>query len=269
MLVCQGPRDLRISLLVTIADTMTARLLVAELGRCDEFHVLQCPRDTKSILDGLAQNSPNILLIGTNSRETAIASLPLLRQVRSQHPRTRAIVLMDDSTQDLVGELFRAGVKGVFNRSDYYLERLCRCICCVSSGQIWANSEQLGFVLDVFTETASLNVFKASGEQMLTRREKEVVRLVIEGLGNREIAQQLCLSVHTVKNYLFHIFDKLGISSRTELVMYVLSNSDDSFSAATREDQPRPLKMPVRSLRPDRDRQRLAGAQVLRRIASV
>jgi hypothetical protein len=52
-------------------------------------------------------------------------------------------------------------------------------------------------------------------------------RLVAEGLGNRGIAEQLNLSEHTVKNYLFNIFDKLGVSSRSELVMYAFCNSDN------------------------------------------
>ena len=50
------------------------------------------------------------------------------------------------------------------------------------------------------------------------------MRLVAEGLGNREIAELMALSEHTVKNYLFHIFDKLGISNRVELVLYAVSN---------------------------------------------
>jgi DNA-binding NarL/FixJ family response regulator len=152
----------------------------------------------------------------------------LLRQVRNRYPSARPVMLLDDSSREFIAELFRAGAKGVFSRSEYDAQLLCRCIRCVSSGQIWANSEQLGFVLDVFAETASLNVFNASGEKMLTRREKDVVRLVAEGFGNREIAQQLGLSVHTIKNYLFNVFEKLGISSRSELVMYVLSNSDNA-----------------------------------------
>jgi hypothetical protein len=44
-----------------------------------------------------------------------------------------------------------------------------------------------------------------------------------EGLQNRDIARELKLSEHTVKNYLFHIFDKLGVSSRVELVLYAVS----------------------------------------------
>ena len=57
----------------------------------------------------------------------------------------------------------------------------------------------------------------ASGLKLLTPREEQVVALVANGLSNREIAQELGLSEHTVKKYLFRIFDKLGISSRVEI----------------------------------------------------
>ena len=57
-------------------------------------------------------------------------------------------------------------------------------------------------------------------------REKEVVQLVADGLANREIAERLELSEHTVKNYIFHIFDKLGLSSRVELVLYAVAGPE-------------------------------------------
>ena len=59
----------------------------------------------------------------------------------------------------------------------------------------------------------------------LTKREEDVVRLLAEGLQNRDIAKELKLSEHTIKNYLFHIFDKLGVSSRVELVLYAVSST--------------------------------------------
>jgi DNA-binding NarL/FixJ family response regulator len=62
----------------------------------------------------------------------------------------------------------------------------------------------------------------ARGIYLLSKREEDVVRLVAQGLMNREISVQLGLSEHTVRNYLFRVFDKLGISTRVELVLYYL-----------------------------------------------
>ncbi len=64
------------------------------------------------------------------------------------------------------------------------------------------------------------------GTNLLTPREEQVVALVAEGLGNREIARELNLSEHTIKKYLYRIFEKLGISTRVELVLYAVNNGD-------------------------------------------
>jgi two-component system nitrate/nitrite response regulator NarL len=66
----------------------------------------------------------------------------------------------------------------------------------------------------------------------LTPRERNVVRLVAEGMRNQEIALQLNLTEHTVRNYLIRIFDKLGISSRVELVLYAFSGAEEMVAPA-------------------------------------
>jgi len=68
----------------------------------------------------------------------------------------------------------------------------------------------------------TLSLFQTSDGSLLSARERDVVRCLADGLTNREIAQRLKLTEHTVKNYLFRIFDKLGVSSRVEVVLYAL-----------------------------------------------
>jgi DNA-binding CsgD family transcriptional regulator len=80
-------------------------------------------------------------------------------------------------------------------------------------------------VLEAFAQLAPMRVVNADGMRLLTKREEDVVRLLVEGMQNREIARELNLSEHTIKNYLFHIFDKLGVSSRVELILYAVSSS--------------------------------------------
>jgi DNA-binding NarL/FixJ family response regulator len=241
-----------IRVVVVFADALTAHLLVADLQRHRQFHAIECAPEISSVLDCIAENSPDLLLVSANLPE---AGLPLLKQIRSKYPRTRAIVILEGCQQrQLVVELFRAGAKGVFDRSNYDIRALCRCLRCVAAGQVWASSQQTGFVLEAFAETASLHIVTADGDRLLTRREEDVVRLVAEGLGNREVAQQLRLSGHTVKNYLFNVFDKLGISSRSELVMYALSHSDNksSISAASDDspEEPSPTGTGCNAIRP-------------------
>ena len=68
------------------------------------------------------------------------------------------------------------------------------------------------------------------GQTLLTKWEGRVVNLVVDGLSNRETAQKLGLTEHTVSNYLFRIYEKLGISTRVELVLYALRQKQQGKS---------------------------------------
>lgn len=88
------------------------------------------------------------------------------------------------------------------------------------------SSAELVHLLEVFSTAIPLTFSNANGQELLSKREREVVMLVTQGLANREIAQQANLSEHTVKNYLTRIFDKLGVSSRAELIIYALDRQN-------------------------------------------
>ena len=131
------------------------------------------------------------------------------------------VVLLDNSEPAAVVEAFRAGAHGIFSRTQP-LRLLAKCIECVHSGQVWANSNELHFLLEALARPNHAN-FTHLADSPLSAREADVVRCVAEGLTNREIARRLKLTEHTVKNYLFRIFDKLGVSSRVEVVLYALN----------------------------------------------
>lgn len=210
------------------ADHLTSRLLAEDLRRQKRLTIAECAPTEQDILASVAGQDEAILVLGLRRAESPLQESELLRNLRRQCPGVRPIALIGHANRDLICELFRSGLKGVFERSEYQPETLCRCIECVAEGQIWARSELLSFVVEAFAEPAPVRVVSAKGDQLLTPRERDVVRLVVDGFGNREVAQQLGLSSHTVRNYLFNIFDKLGVSSRAELILYVLSNSGNA-----------------------------------------
>jgi DNA-binding NarL/FixJ family response regulator len=104
---------------------------------------------------------------------------------------------------------------------------LCKCIHAVFSGQIWANSKQLQVVVDALSKNVPpARIRNARGASLLTQREEGLVHLVAEGRTNRDISRHLNLSEHTVRNYLFRIFNKLGTSNRLELALYAINRND-------------------------------------------
>jgi DNA-binding NarL/FixJ family response regulator len=163
----------------------------------------------------------DIALINENLEEGSYMGFQILAKLRESYPKTRVILLLKSAPHDLVVDAFRGGVKGVFCRTETP-EALGKCVRAVHSGQIWVNSNQLHFVLEELVKAKPLRVVDCLGRRLLTKRQDEVVNLVAEGLPNSQVARKLGLTEHTVNNYLFRIYDKLGISSRTELALYAL-----------------------------------------------
>ena len=203
---------------------MQAQLLISALRRHTEFHVATCQADTVAILQAVSSKIPGVALVSMSPPAGIPETVMTLRQFHLSHPQIPKVLLVSSWDRDLVVSAFRSGARGIFSISDANLRLLTKCLLRVAAGQIWANTEQLNCLLDLISEVPSLRVLNSIGSSLLTPREEQVVALVAEGLSNRQVARELNLSEHTVKKYLFRIFEKLGISSRVELVLYAVNN---------------------------------------------
>ena len=216
------PSNPLITALIADETRMGAQLLKNELARSrHRIDVVGFTTSQSEIFRTLDANAVDIALINENLEEGSYLGFQVLAKLRESYPKTRVILLLKSAPHDLVVDAFRGGVKGVFCRTDTP-EALCKCVRAVHSGQIWVNSNQLHFVLEALVNAKPLRVVDFLGRRLLTKRQDEVVNLVAEGLPNSQIARKLGLTEHTVNNYLFRIYDKLGISSRTELALYAL-----------------------------------------------
>lgn len=215
-----------ISVLIADSNRMEVQLLSGALRRRPEFRVSTCQMDTTSILQSVTGKPPQIALLSPASPGGTVEIVTTLRAFHISHPEIPKVLLLDSWDRELVVSAFRSGARGIFTITDSNLRLLCKCLMRVAAGQVWINTEQLDCLLDLISEVPSLRVVNSGGKPILTPREEQVVALVAQGLSNREIAQELNLSEHTVKKYLFRIFEKLGISTRVELVLYALNNGD-------------------------------------------
>lgn len=211
-------------MLAVDSTSMSTQLLVDALSRNAQFHVIEAPSDEAEIVPLVKRENPDIALLSAKLGQGGQAAFDLVRTVRAEQPSLRVVVLLDHSDPPAVVEAFRAGAHGIFCRTQP-LRLLAKCIECVHAGQVWANSSELHFLLEALARP-TLASFRHLGNSPLSARESDVVRCVSEGLTNREIARRLKLTEHTVKNYLFRIFDKLGVSSRVEVVLYALGNGE-------------------------------------------
>jgi len=215
-----------IRVLVADSNRMQAQLLTRALRRLPDFHITTSPLETVAILQAVAAAPPQVALLSLTPPVSISDTVMTLRSFHLSHAEVSKVLLVESCDRELVVNAFRSGARGIFTITDSNLRLLCKCLLRVAAGQIWASTEHLNYLIDLVSEVPSLRVVNARGRPLLTPREEQVVALVAEGLGNREIARELNLSEHTIKKYLFRIFEKLGISSRVELVLYAVHNGD-------------------------------------------
>ena len=223
-----------VSVFVAEASRINCQLLESALERCRyNFDVVASSVSSTEAIAALQEHNPQLAVISANLEDGPEFGLKVLRELRATRPETRSILLVDKADRALVIEAFRSGARGVFSRSEDVKE-LCKCLNKVHEGQVWMTGQDLNFILEALEQAAPMRVVNTKGMPLLTKREDQVVQLVAEGMKNSEISTQLGLSIHTVKNYLLRIFEKLGISSRVELILYAVHQKEAN---RTRERQ--------------------------------
>lgn len=231
----QGLRGKVIRVLLADNTRIHTQLLADALKRDPGLEVISAGPNSRALLEAANQHHTDVLLINSTLEEEPNRGLTVLRELRASRPDLRAVILLDSSKDEVVLSAFRAGARGIFRRHES-IETLRECVRRVHEGQIWANHEELALALRALASSPTVNAMSASGRALLSRRELEVVQSLSEGLTNQEIAERLGLSQHTVKNYLFRVFDKLGVSNRIELLFMTMGDNALSSTSGTRPD---------------------------------
>jgi DNA-binding NarL/FixJ family response regulator len=177
----------------------------------------------------------DVVVISSTLDEEPGRGFEVLRAFRGLRPSVPAVMMLESSKREMVVEAFRAGARGVLGKQSS-LTDLCKCVQCVHSGQVWANAAEVGFALDGLANSPAISAVDHQGMDLLSEREADVVHWLAQGLTNREIGERLGLSRHTVKNYLFRIFDKIGVSSRMELLYLTLRQPGTSKISTAPKD---------------------------------
>ncbi len=212
-----------VSIVVADSTRIHAQLLADALRNDRGLQVVAETSNSEELLAAITRVPVDVAIVSHNLDDQPGHGIHVLREMRALRPQIQGVILLDSSKPQEILECFRAGAKGIFSKEER-LENLCKCIRSVHEGQIWARSIDLDQALEVFANSPSVRAINHEGIELLSERERQVVQHMAGGMTNREIAQALGLSAHTVKNYLFRIFDKLGVSSRTELLYLTMNN---------------------------------------------
>ena len=217
-----------IRILIADRNRMGSQLLAESLGRDSRFEIVAAaaPADILSIVTTL---QPHLALISADFDGAAKKGLQVARTLNGRDPSVRIVILLEMSTRESVIAAFRCGAAGVFCRTES-LSELPSCIERVSRGEIWASKSHSEFLLEALRSTPSCEGIGAGKIDQLSRRELQVAEHAAQGESNKQIADRLGLSEHTVKNYLFHVFEKLGVSNRFELLFLLFKECNGQIT---------------------------------------
>jgi len=216
----------KIRIVIAERDCMSAQLLEESLERDSRFQVVAAP-SIEEVVSVATLRNPDVAVISSDSGSGARKGLLAARILSVRLSRIRVVLLLDSLTRDAVLSAFRSGARGVFCRTEAVSE-FRTCIEQVSRGEIWAQGLAAEYLVEAVRTSPSCDANEGH-LSMLSKREIEVVQHAVQGQTNKQIASQLRLSEHTVKNYLFRIFEKLGVSNRMELLFLLSAQNREAL----------------------------------------
>ena len=157
-----------------------------------------------------SQLQPDVILLDLENSDRQLESQPALPRIPSSVP---VIALIDEPSADWAAHALRSGVRAILSR-DSGMDEILEAITAAQAGLVLLDPAVTQNLAARIPTRAQL----APTLDDLTPREIEVLRMLAEGLGNREMASRLGISDHTVKFHISSILDKLGAATRTEAV---------------------------------------------------
>jgi two-component system NarL family response regulator len=154
-------------------------------------------------VEAFERHHPNVTLL--DLRMPVMDGVEAVRQIRARDPHARVIVLTTYDTDDEIARALKAGAKA-YVLKDIAADDLVSCIRDVLAGKTY------------LAPAAAAKLAEGVTHVQLTPRELATLRLTADGKANKEIASELGISERTVKTHLGHLFEKLGVTSRTEAI---------------------------------------------------
>lgn len=193
----------------------------ADLEASGRARVVAEAADAEEAVAAAVRERPDLVLMDLNM--PGLPGTTGIRQIVERVPDTRLLVLSASAAEPDVLEAVKAGASGYLLKSATGAE-LIEAVQQVARGEPVFSPSLAALVLGEFRRVAAGG---DTGEQRLTARETEVLRLVARGYAYKEIADRLVISVRTVQNHVQSILDKLQLNGRYELMRYAIHRGLD------------------------------------------
>ncbi len=213
----EGEGDKRISVLIVEDSPIYREALEGNLrARAEQFHIVGWADQQETAVSLVEEYVPDVVLLDLVLLRDKWAGIEVIHQVRRVSPATKVVVLTAYFDDDLIFDAIRAGADTYLLKDNVTGDQLSNILTSVRDGEPPMDQE-IARRLYRFFQSPNSGSGQMPDMSQLTRREKEVLALVAAGKQNREIAEELFISVKTVKTHISNILSKLHLSNRTEL----------------------------------------------------
>ena len=189
------------------------------LGRNPNLKIVGEAADGRQAVHIALSRHPDLVIMDIAMPE--LSGIDATREILAELPETRVIILSVHARKIFIMEALKAGARG-YVLKDSAGEKLLDAVTAVLKGESYLDSPVAGHIVDEFVRLP-LPEHDGAGGQTITGREKQILRLVVDGLTNRQIAEKLCISPKTVENHRANIMNKLGLHDVIDMVKYAIS----------------------------------------------
>lgn len=208
----------RILVLVIEDNRLVREGLTVLLDAQADFKVVASAETANAGMEQVVAIKPNVVLVDAGLRRSS--SHRLVENVRKTAPDTKVIVMDLLPAQQDVIEFIKAGASG-FIVKDATVDDFVKTIRAVAGGANVVPPALTGTLLSHIAEQAIIRQTPALADAVrMTKREREVIDLIAQGLSNKEIAKQLHLATYTVKSHVHNILEKLALHSRLQIAAH-------------------------------------------------
>ena len=191
---------------------------VADLLKSErDLRIVAVCRDGLSAISAIRERRPDLAVL--DIAMPGKSGLEVLTAIAAEGAATKVIFLTATATDSQILGAIARGVSGIILK-DTAPHDLIACVREVAAGKTWLPPE----IVSTALERETGRRLQRGLIESLTDREREVMRLVAEGLSNKEVARRLKISEGTTKIHLHKIYEKLGIANRTALAAVAIAH---------------------------------------------
>jgi DNA-binding NarL/FixJ family response regulator len=209
--------DEKVKILLAVSHKLFQEGLRLILHSEISFEVVGAVNNGLQAINAIAELQPDIVLLDLSLSE--VSGIEVISIIKQKNPDTKALVITHDRDEQMIIKAIRAGAKGYLPKNTSVSD-LIKAVQVVYQNEFWVQRKLVTqFINGDFTADVGEEDRQQNKLSELTPREQDVLRSLVKGATNKEIANELFISEKTVKSHLNQVFKKMNVSRRLEAIL--------------------------------------------------